>query len=272
MLDGVASSLVSSEEQGTLMGAMSQFRAFASFLLTIPCGSLFSYAAELDMAYRKSHNVDDVYFRGFPFLVFSIFGIIGAYIVWFGFNSIDMNTKSPHKENEAGYYTKLNDGNDVEIADDEDEMLDMAILVGSRSSSFVEMTWDFRKNHSSNLPTIQAFNQNGSKILEMRKMPFGSLKERCGDVHHLTIKEQDAQASFLAMVERRNQLILQLAGDDDIASSSAFQLVEQLVEQEMKEAQHLWDAKNSTGICRRVTNAGKRAWESIGLSPKRQKT
>jgi MFS family permease len=140
MLDGVASSLVSSEEQGVLMGAMSQFRSFASFLLTIPCGLLFSYAAELDMAYRKSHNVDDVYFRGFPFLVFSIFGIFGACVVWFSFNSIDMNIKSPHKENEAGYYTKLDDGNDVEIADYEDETLDMAILVGSRSSSFVEMT------------------------------------------------------------------------------------------------------------------------------------
>ena len=30
----------------------------------------------------------------------------------------------------------------------------------------------------------------------------GSLKERCNDVYHLSIREQDAQASFLAMIER----------------------------------------------------------------------
>ena len=89
----------------------------------------------------------------------------------------------------------------------------------------------------------------------------------------MSITEQDAQASFLAMIEHRNQLILQLAADDAIASNNAFQLVKSEVEQEMKEAQRLWDEKNSAGICRRVTNAGKRAWESIGLSPsKRHKT
>ena len=65
----------------------------------------------------------------------------------------------------------------------------------------------------------------------------GSLKARCDNMRHLSIKEQDAQASFLAMVERRNQLILQLAADDEIASSSAFQLVKKEVEQEMKTAQ-----------------------------------
>lgn len=139
MLDSVASSLVSSEEQGTLMGAMAQCRAVASFLLTIPCGLLFTYSDELSLKYRKSHNVDDVYFQGFPFLVFSIFGIFGAFIVAFGINSIDMSTQVSHKENEAGYYTKLDDGNDAEIADDEDELLDSAKLVGSRSASFIEM-------------------------------------------------------------------------------------------------------------------------------------
>jgi hypothetical protein len=119
-------------------------------------------------------------------------------------------------------------------------------------------------------PSMQDIKVSG--FVEPR-VPFGSLKERCNDVHHLTIKEQDAQASFLAMIERRNQLILQLAADDAIASNNAFQLVKSEVEQEMRKAQHLWDAKNSTGICRRVTNAGKRAWESIGLSPsKRHKT
>ena len=42
------------------------------------------------------------------------------------------------------------------------------------------------------------------------------------------------------------------------------------VELEMKEAQRLWDAKNSTGICTSVTisvtNAGKRVLESIDAS------
>ena len=61
----------------------------------------------------------------------------------------------------------------------------------------------------------------------------GSLKERCDNVRHLTITEQDAQASFLAMIERRNQLILQLAADDAIASNSAFQLVKSKVGEEM---------------------------------------
>jgi hypothetical protein len=52
--------------------------------------------------------------------------------------------------------------------------------------------------------------------------------------------EQDAQAFFLAMIERRNQLILQLAADDEIANTIAFQLVKNEMEEEMKEAQRLF--------------------------------
>ena len=69
------------------------------------------------------------------------------------------------------------------------------------------------------------------------------------------------------MIEHRNQLILQLAADDAIASNSAFQLVKSKVGEEMKEAQNLWDAKNSAGICLTVANAGKRVLENIGLGP-----
>ena len=141
MMDSVTSSYVSSEEQGTVMGAMSQCRAFASFVLTIPCGLLFSYSDKLSKEYREKENVNDVYFQGFPFLVFSVFGFIGAIYVATSINSVDINnTTLSHKQNEAGYYTKLNDENDMEIDEADDYDLSMARLVGSRSPSFVEMT------------------------------------------------------------------------------------------------------------------------------------
>ena len=79
-------------------------------------------------------------FQGFPFLVFSIFGFIGAIYATKFINSIDTdNTTLSHKQNDAAYYTKLNDENDMEIADEDDD-LSMASYVGSRSASFVEMT------------------------------------------------------------------------------------------------------------------------------------
>ena len=141
MLDSVTSSFVSSEEQGTVMGVMSQCRAIASFVLTIPCGLLFSYSDKLSKEYREKENVNDVYFQGFPFIVFSIFGFIGAIYVATSINSVDINnTTLSHKQNEAGYYTKLNDENDMEIDEADDDDLSMARLVGSRSPSFVEMT------------------------------------------------------------------------------------------------------------------------------------
>jgi len=58
-----------------------------------------------------------------------------------------------------------------------------------------------------------------------------------------------------------------------VARNARFQLVKKEAEQEMKEAQHLWDATHASGVCTTVTNAGKRVLESIGLSPsKRHKT
>ena len=109
--------------------------------MTIPCGLLFSYSDKLSKEYREKENVNDVYFQGFPFLVFSIFGFIGAIYVATCINSVDINnTTLSHKQNEAGYYTKLNDENDMEIDEDDDDDLSMARLVGSRTPSFVEMT------------------------------------------------------------------------------------------------------------------------------------
>ena len=135
---------------------------------------------------------------------------------------------------------------------------------------YIDVREDYRSMTAQRLasgefrPSMQEIKASG--FVEPR-VPVGSLKDRCNDVRHLSIKEQDAQASFIAMVERRNQLILQLAADDEIASSSAFQLVKKEVEQEMKTAQQLWDAKHSAGICLTVANAGKRVLERIGLSP-----
>ena len=66
---------------------------------------------------------------------------IGAIYVANFINSVDINnTTLSHKQNEAGYYTQLNDENDMEIDEDDDDDLNMARLVGSRSPSFVEMT------------------------------------------------------------------------------------------------------------------------------------
>ena len=117
-------------------------------------------------------------------------------------------------------------------------------------------------------PSMQEMKPSG--FVEPRAA-VGSLKDRCNDIHNLTIKEQDAQDSFIAMVERRNQLILQLARNSDIASNEAFRLLKHEVEEEMKEAQRLWDAKHSNGICTSVTNAGKRVLETIGLSPSKKR-
>ena len=119
------------------MGSMSQCRALTSVFLTIPAGYLFSVVDVAGAEYKEANNAEDAYFLGFPFLFFSTFGFFGAWFSWYVLNSINGDGVRSSTVNEEIYYEKLDDGADVEIEDSENSAI--AMMVGSRSSSFIEM-------------------------------------------------------------------------------------------------------------------------------------
>ena len=137
LLDSITSSCVSSNDQGLVMGSMSQCRALTSFFLTVPAGYLFTVVDVAGAEYKEANNAEDAYFLGFPFLLFSIPGFFGAWFSWHVLDSINGDGVRSSTANEQDYYEKLDDGADAEIEDSEKSAI--ALMVGSRSSSFIEM-------------------------------------------------------------------------------------------------------------------------------------
>ena len=137
LLDSITSSCVSSNDQGLVMGSMSQCRALTSFFLTVPAGYLFTVVDVAGAEYKEANNAEDAYFLGFPFLLFSIPGFFGAWFSWHVLDSINGDGVRSSTANEQDYYEKLDDGADAEIEDSEKSAI--AMMVGSRSSSFIEM-------------------------------------------------------------------------------------------------------------------------------------
>ena len=137
LLDSATSGCVSSNDQGLVMGSMSQCRAITTVFLTVPAGYLFSIVDKAGAEYKEANNEEDAYFLGFPFLLFSLFGFCGACYSRHVMSSIDGDDVRSNTVNEEIYYEKLDDGADAEIEESENSAV--AMMVGSRSSSFIEM-------------------------------------------------------------------------------------------------------------------------------------
>ena len=94
----------------------------------------------------------------------------------------------------------------------------------------------------------------------------GSLRERCHDFRNLTPQEQSAQVQYLWVHwEKRDLLDDLLSENGRVTSHPAYARVRQKYEDEMKEAQGLWEQMFGMSICEKVTATGKRML--AGLSP-----
>jgi len=127
VLDQVAKSAVSAEEVGVLMGSLSQARSLAVVIFVVPGGFLFKFAEE-------SAKQNGVWQWGLPWMVFSVFGFVGAAVAATA-KEIKYDIADPGgAEDDGELYTKLNDAdNDVEDAWDADE------VVRRSSSALLEM-------------------------------------------------------------------------------------------------------------------------------------
>ena len=100
----------------------------------------------------------------------------------------------------------------------------------------------------------------------------GSLKQRCGSMCSLSIVEQNAQIRYLSFHWKIRELVARMAEDAVIAADDHFQLLQERLEEELRQAGELWERRWGSGgsilgsICERV----KRSAEDC-LSPRRKR-
>jgi hypothetical protein len=99
----------------------------------------------------------------------------------------------------------------------------------------------------------------------------GSLKQRCGSMHSLSIVEQNAQIRYLSFHWKLRELVARMAEDAVIAADDHFQLLQARLREELRQAGKLWEQRwGSGGVLGRICERVKRSAEDC-LSPRRKR-
>ena len=133
ILDTLIVQQVAEEEQGTVLGAVSQARSLASFVLTIPAGKLFTEAETQNSLSGDPSST--TWWMGLPFLLFAPFGFYGMYVANRASFINDDPTTPTGDMGHSSDYTKLDD-----VDSDGIEEVETNLEAIGRSDSFVELT------------------------------------------------------------------------------------------------------------------------------------